>query len=94
MLHNIYKEGTNQYCLKNIKHNIITVVTDVHKLNKSTKIMGHFVVDMVHTYKCKTIRQSWDETAMNNAIQAVKKGEMARMKKTSATFNVPKTTLR
>jgi len=59
----------------------------------ATKIMGCFVVDIVCTYKHKTTRQSWDETAMNNAIQAVKKREMG-IKKTSATFNVPKTTLR
>jgi len=55
--------------------------------------MGCFVVHMVRTYKRKTMRQSWDETAMNNAIQTVKKGEMG-IKKASATFNVLKTTLR
>src|SRR5688572_33148089 len=48
---------------------------------------------MVRTYVRKTTRQSWDEVAMQNAAETVKKGEMG-VNKASVVFNVPKTTLR
>src|SRR6218665_2788411 len=48
---------------------------------------------MVRTYVRKSTRQSWDEIAMPNAVDAVKKGEMG-VQKASVTFGVPKTTLR
>lgn len=48
---------------------------------------------MVRHYKRKSARQAWDESAMTNAVDAVKRGEMG-IKKASAVYNVPKTTLR
>jgi hypothetical protein len=43
---------------------------------------------MVGTYKRKSTRQSWDEKAMRNAIEAVKRGEMGWLK-ASNTFLEP-----
>jgi hypothetical protein len=48
---------------------------------------------MVVTYKRKSTRQSWDEEAMRNAIEAVKTSEMGWLK-ASKTFLVPHATLR
>ena len=55
--------------------------------------MLFYIAVMVRTYKRKSTRQSWDETSMRNAVEAVRKGDMG-IKKASAAFNVPKTTLR
>jgi len=47
---------------------------------------------MVRNYKCKSARQSWDEGAMENAVEAVKKSEMG-INNASTVFKVPKMTL-
>lgn len=47
---------------------------------------------MVRNYIRKTDRQSWNETAMVNAIMACHSNVMG-YRKAAATFNVPQTTL-
>lgn len=48
---------------------------------------------MVRNYIRKTTRQSWQESEMKSALDAVLKNEMG-FKKACQTFNVPKSTLR
>lgn len=48
---------------------------------------------MVHNYKRKTSRQSWDEENMKQAIQKLKNKEMG-FRKASEIYGVPKTTLK
>lgn len=48
---------------------------------------------MVRTYKRTSTRQSWDEISMTKALEAVNAKEMG-IKKASAVFHVPSTTLR
>ena len=51
------------------------------------------VFKMVRSYKRKSTRQTWNEESMKAAIKAVTDNGLG-LKKASAEFSVPKTTLR
>jgi len=57
-------------------------------------LIGLYLTDiMVRNYQRTSTRQSWSEESMQNAVTAVKSGEMG-IKRASGVFCVPKSTLR